>query len=221
MPPAAVWLPAAIGAATQLGGGIVASRAQGNATKAQMKANQEAINYEREREAKAQKQQAARDAAYRKAWNEWAARAGDEGIRRYGVPIGMTYPGAGGAPAPNPAPGKPTRIEPAPSGPVVGGGMVPGAGAQGGRIGDLIQQQGQIQANAAAGSGQIWGNALAGAGQSIAPMGQQWQNYQGAQGAGAVTVPPPDMGGGAGAGAGTIGSLSGWNSWQPYLQQGD
>jgi hypothetical protein len=215
MPPAAVWLPAAIGAAAAVGSGVVASRAQSGAAKRQLAANQEALNYEREREAKAQRQKAAQDAAYRKAWNEWAARVGDEGIQRYGVPIGLSYPGAkpGATPAAKPAA---VRMEPAPSGPVV---PAAGMASSGGRIGDLIQQQGDIQANSAASSGQIWGNALGGVGQQAAPLGQSMMANQNAQTAGA-SVPATTMEG-VGAGAGSIGSLSGWNDWNPYLSQGD
>jgi len=90
MPPAVI--AAGIGAASALGGAALQSRSANRSVDAQTRANQQAMDYERQKqaEAKAQRDQAA--AAYRTAWNAWYARNGEEGVRRYGVPVGITIP---------------------------------------------------------------------------------------------------------------------------------
>lgn len=94
MPQAA--LIAGIGAAAQVGSAVVGSRAASGAQKAQLKANQEAMNYERQRQAEDQKRRDAAAEAYRQSWLQWYARNGDEGVRRYGVPVGIQIPSSTG-----------------------------------------------------------------------------------------------------------------------------
>ena len=87
-----------------LGGAILQSRSQGKALKAQEASRQEALAYERQQQANAQKRQRQQWDAYQTAYQNWYSRYGDKGIDRYGVPVGVKY---GAAAAPAGAPGTP------------------------------------------------------------------------------------------------------------------
>jgi hypothetical protein len=123
---------AAIGAGTQLAGGYLAGRGQSNAQKAQLKANQDAMNYERQRQADIQRRQAAYNEEYKKSWLDWYGRVGDEGLKRFGAPpVGIRIPGANAAP---PTRGGAVRMEgsASPVAPVPGAIAAPGASAMSG-----------------------------------------------------------------------------------------
>jgi len=100
-----------------LAGGAIASglqaRSQGKAQKAQDRAYQDAMQREQAKEAEGKKRKAANWKAYESAYRNWYSRYGDQGINRYGVPVGidLAKPGAGGTPG---APGSPGS---APAGP--------------------------------------------------------------------------------------------------------
>jgi hypothetical protein len=89
-----------------LGGAILQSRAQGKALKAQEASRQEALAYERQQAANAEKRRRQQWDAYQTAYQNWYSRYGDKGIDRYGVPIGVKY-GAAATPATPGAPGTP------------------------------------------------------------------------------------------------------------------
>ena len=96
---AAAAIPAGLGLVGSLFGAHKQSQAQNQALQAQERARQDALAYQRQREANQQKQQAARWAQYRKAYSDWYQRYGEGGINRYGVPVGVNYktaPAAGG-----------------------------------------------------------------------------------------------------------------------------
>lgn len=116
MPP--VVAAAGIAAGAQIAGGVIGARANSGAMKAQEKARQEALAYERQKQAESKALQQQQADAYRKAWLAWAARVGQAGIDRYGVPVGIDWPGGGlsgkvaGA---QPSTSKPGSPEPAPN----------------------------------------------------------------------------------------------------------
>ena len=88
---------AAIGAGSRLAGGYLQHRGNSNAQKAQLKANQDAINYQRQREAEQQNRLRAYNDEYKKAYLDWYGRVGDEGLKRFGAPpVGVRLPGPGG-----------------------------------------------------------------------------------------------------------------------------
>jgi hypothetical protein len=140
MPPAVA--AAGIAAAGTLGGTALASRSAGRATNAQMKANADALQYERERE---QARKAAYDqtmAQRQQAFDAWYKRVGDEGIKRYGVPTGLTIPGTvGGLGTPAPKSGAVPFGAPAPrAAPMGGPPMAPAARPQGATLADMMGQ---------------------------------------------------------------------------------
>jgi hypothetical protein len=92
MPPAIA--AAGIAAAGALGGTALQSRSAGRAAKAQEKATADALAYEREREAARKTRYDTAMAQRQKAWEEWYKRNGEEGVKRYGVPGGITIPSA-------------------------------------------------------------------------------------------------------------------------------
>lgn len=84
---------AAISGAAGLGASALQSRSAGRAGKAQEKANADALAYEREREAARKVRYDQTMAQRQQAFDAWYKRVGDEGIKRYGVPTGLTIPG--------------------------------------------------------------------------------------------------------------------------------
>jgi hypothetical protein len=109
---------ALIGAGLTTGGTIFGVSKQAGAAKRaaqeQERARQEALAYERQQQANAEKRRRSEWDQYQQAYQTWYNRYGEKGIDRYGVPVGVTYgktatpstPGAPGAPAPGaPAPG--------------------------------------------------------------------------------------------------------------------
>lgn len=90
---------AAISGAAGLGASALQSRSAGRAGKAQEKANADALAYEREREAARKVRYDQTMAQRQQAFDAWYGRVGDEGLKRYGVPTGLTIPGTiGGTP---------------------------------------------------------------------------------------------------------------------------
>jgi hypothetical protein len=111
-------LGTAIAGALGVGGSIFGTSKQAGAAKRasqeQERARQEALAYERQQQANAEKRRRSEWDQYQQAYQTWYNRYGEKGIDRYGVPVGVTYgktatpgtPGAPGAPAPGaPAPG--------------------------------------------------------------------------------------------------------------------
>lgn len=86
------WLAPAIAGAATVGGQALASRAANKATKAQERATQDALKYERDREASMKAERDAAREEYRQAWMAWYDRVGDAGVKRYGVPRGVFLP---------------------------------------------------------------------------------------------------------------------------------
>lgn len=81
--------PAIIGAVASLGGALLGGRGQSQAANAQYKAQQEALAFEREREARRIQEYNEREAAKRAYLQQWNAnRLGL--LRRWGVPVGAT-----------------------------------------------------------------------------------------------------------------------------------
>lgn len=202
MPPAVI--AAGIGAASALGGAALQSRSANRSVDAQTRANQQAMDYERQKqaEAKAQRDQAA--AAYRTAWNAWYARNGEEGVRRYGVPVGITIPTtkAGATAAVKGAPlGQPGPVAPPPAAGPVGQsqGVAPmsqGAPAMppGAPMGGMVPETkaGMVGAVNQGNLGQLMGGAPAAPG---AP----------------ATDPSEDPNKRA-----NLGALGGWSDWNQY-----
>ena len=106
--PAAVAIPAIAGA-LGVGGSVFGTVKQAGAAKRasqqQEAARQEALAYERNQQAAAQRRQRQQWDQYQQAYQAWYCRYGDKGIDRYGVPVGVKY-GAAATPAGTPgAPG--------------------------------------------------------------------------------------------------------------------
>lgn len=121
--PAAV-AGAAIGGAASLGGALLGKSSQDKALKAQEKARQEALAYEREQARKAEEAAAKREALYERQYNDWL-RTQDKLLSRYGIkrtstPLSLqgAPPGMGGMP-----PGAPGMGAPMSPGMPVGAGM--------------------------------------------------------------------------------------------------
>ncbi len=99
------------GAATGLFGTFMQGRSQSQARRSQERARQEALAYEQEKEARAERARRSRWDVYQKAYRLWYERFGDAGINRYGVPVGVDYrSGAPGAPAPQPGADAPITL---------------------------------------------------------------------------------------------------------------
>lgn len=113
---AAPWfVPALLGTATAaagVGSAALQSRASNKATQAQQQANSAALQYEREREAATQARRDKGQAAYQAAMDAWYKRNGDDGIKRYGAPVGWAPPS--GAPGQT---GRPVKFDGGPAAP--------------------------------------------------------------------------------------------------------
>jgi len=106
----ALLLGAGAAAAGQVGGAAIASRASGKATEAGLEANQEALDYRREQDARA-------EAAYEE---QWRAREADRRLllQRYGIDVASLPAAPAGPPggAPGAVPRGPGGVGPGPTG---------------------------------------------------------------------------------------------------------
>jgi hypothetical protein len=74
-------------------------RASNKAMNAQEKARQEALAYEKQRQAEQRSRLDRYNQEYQKSWLDWYGRVGDEGLKRFGAPpVGIRIPGANAAP---------------------------------------------------------------------------------------------------------------------------
>lgn len=94
------WAGAAIGALGSLGGAAIGARSEGQARKEQSRANREALQYQREKDAMSRQQWQQAMAAYEANRNAL--------LRRYGMDIGGPAPGPDMNPRPGAVPRRPT-----------------------------------------------------------------------------------------------------------------
>jgi len=137
MPQAIV--PAIVGGVAQLGGALLGSHSQSNAARAQERANREAMDYQRGRDAKEEAAQAAQAASDRKWWEfqmdmrtAAAKRAGYD-VPDWRTQFGMAQPGQSGKSGT--APPSVRFLPGASPAPVTG---APPAPASGTSIGDIL-----------------------------------------------------------------------------------
>jgi hypothetical protein len=147
---------AAIAAGT-IGAAYIGSRATGNATKAQLRANDQAMAYTREQDAKVEGERARAREERLQAVRDWYATYGEEGIKRWGPPKGISL----------------AELRSGTGKQVSTGGHGGGAGGvtvtrKSPTIADLMTARGSIQANGAMASGDVMGRGFIDAGQQFA-----------------------------------------------------
>jgi hypothetical protein len=81
---------AAIPAVAAIGGAVLSTRATNRATKAQLAANDQAMAYTREQDAKVEGERARAREERLQAVRDWYATYGEEGIKKWGPPKGIS-----------------------------------------------------------------------------------------------------------------------------------